>query len=189
LFQGVYQLLIDVADIADQFTLNDWLVAARKLTDEILANGQLPILCGGTGLYISAFSEGYIPGSGRGAKVKSPPAMTVKLLMPKIDRSGLYQKSDNRILENFDRVVEEVRELIDHGVPPEKFYRLGLDYRYAMMTATGVTEKALAVKYLQQASRQYIRRQLTWWRHHGSPEEFTTPSMAVALSTKFLKEN
>lgn len=51
---GVPQLLIDVADPGSKFTLYDWLLEARRLVKLVSSQGQLPIIVGGTGLYVSA---------------------------------------------------------------------------------------------------------------------------------------
>ena len=51
--------LIDVADPKSQFTVAQWQKQALEAIDDILKRGKLPIVCGGTGLYISALVEGY----------------------------------------------------------------------------------------------------------------------------------
>jgi tRNA dimethylallyltransferase len=51
--------LIDVADLADYFSLAEYQRAAYGAIDAIAAAGKRPLLVGGTGLYISAIVEGY----------------------------------------------------------------------------------------------------------------------------------
>jgi tRNA dimethylallyltransferase len=51
--------LIDVADLADYFSLAEYQRAAYRAIDAIAAAGKRPLLVGGTGLYISAIVEGY----------------------------------------------------------------------------------------------------------------------------------
>ncbi len=51
--------LIDVADPKSQFTVAEWQKQAFVAIDDILKRDKLPIICGGTGLYISALIEGY----------------------------------------------------------------------------------------------------------------------------------
>jgi tRNA dimethylallyltransferase len=51
--------LIDVADLSEYFTLAQYQRAAYSAIDSIAGAGQLPLLVGGTGLYISAIVEGY----------------------------------------------------------------------------------------------------------------------------------
>jgi tRNA dimethylallyltransferase len=51
--------LIDVADVSEYFSLAQYQRAAYSAIDSISAGGKLPLLVGGTGLYISAIVEGY----------------------------------------------------------------------------------------------------------------------------------
>jgi tRNA dimethylallyltransferase len=51
--------LIDVADVGEYFSLAQYQRAAYRAIDSIAGAGKLPLLVGGTGLYISAIVEGY----------------------------------------------------------------------------------------------------------------------------------
>ena len=51
--------LIDVADLADYYSLAEYQRAAYSAIDSISAAGKRPLLVGGTGLYLSAIVEGY----------------------------------------------------------------------------------------------------------------------------------
>lgn len=51
--------LLDVADLAESFTLAQYQRAAYSAIDSISGAGKLPLLVGGTGLYLSAIVEGY----------------------------------------------------------------------------------------------------------------------------------
>ena len=51
--------LIDVADLSEYFTLAQYQRAAYSAIDAISGARKLPLLVGGTGLYISAIVEGY----------------------------------------------------------------------------------------------------------------------------------
>ncbi len=51
--------LIDVADLSEYFSLAQYQRAAYSAIDSIAGAGKLPIIVGGTGLYISAIVEGY----------------------------------------------------------------------------------------------------------------------------------
>ena len=50
--------LIDVADPTEDFSMVDYISAAEAAVADIAARGKLPILCGGTGLYLDAFLRG-----------------------------------------------------------------------------------------------------------------------------------
>ena len=51
--------LIDVADVTEYYSLAQYQRAAYQAIDAIAEAGKMPLLVGGTGLYISALVEGY----------------------------------------------------------------------------------------------------------------------------------
>ena len=55
---GVVHHLIDIADPEQAFSVMDFVAAAERAVKDIHARGKLPILCGGTGLYLDAFLRG-----------------------------------------------------------------------------------------------------------------------------------
>lgn len=183
---GVEQLLIDQVTPPDRFTLNEWLILARRMIEDIWQNGQVPIVVGGTGLYVSALLEGYQLGMGRYAKPKAVVDFESLVLMPKIDREILYKKSDDRIMNIFDELVTETKGLRKNEKLKEWLKNIGLDYRFASNFLDGEITKVQAIEQLQQASRAYIRRQQTWWRHHGEVHEFSNYSEVVDLVDDFL---
>jgi tRNA dimethylallyltransferase len=56
--------LLDLVAPDASFTVADWVQQARQLVPEIWARGRLPLLVGGTGLYVSALVDGYQLGGG-----------------------------------------------------------------------------------------------------------------------------
>jgi tRNA dimethylallyltransferase len=57
--------LIDVADLDQPFTAGEYSRQARTALREIAARGRLPIVTGGTGLYLRALTEGLFAGPAR----------------------------------------------------------------------------------------------------------------------------
>ena len=55
--KGVPHHLLDVAEPDQRFTAMDWKGLAEKAIDDILSRGKLPIICGGTGFYISTLID------------------------------------------------------------------------------------------------------------------------------------
>ena len=51
---GIPHHMIDIVDPTETFSAADYKMRAGKAIEEIAARGNLPILCGGTGLYINA---------------------------------------------------------------------------------------------------------------------------------------
>lgn len=63
--EPVMTRLLDIADPAagEQYSLSDFMRDAKQAIRELDALGKIPILCGGTGLYIHALIKGYeLPG-------------------------------------------------------------------------------------------------------------------------------
>lgn len=52
--QGIAHHMIDVADAGDEYSVWEYSVAAKKVVDKIVSDGKLPIIAGGTGLYIES---------------------------------------------------------------------------------------------------------------------------------------
>lgn len=59
---GVEHHLIDVCDPADSFTVRDWLDRAEAAIADIRHRGCVPVVAGGTHLYIKALLEGLFEG-------------------------------------------------------------------------------------------------------------------------------
>ncbi|MBU0668458.1 tRNA (adenosine(37)-N6)-dimethylallyltransferase MiaA [Patescibacteria group bacterium] len=57
--EGIKHHLIDIIDPSEQFTLSDYKRLAIKAINEIHRRKKIPILCGGTGLYINAIIQNY----------------------------------------------------------------------------------------------------------------------------------
>jgi tRNA dimethylallyltransferase len=52
--RGIPHHLLDVLEISDESSVADYQVQAREIIDEILGRGVIPILVGGSGLYVSS---------------------------------------------------------------------------------------------------------------------------------------
>ena len=75
--------LLDLVAPDEPFTLADWLAAARQVVPEIAARGRLPLVVGGTGLYVAALVDGYaLPGG-------PPSPETRRRLVEEMEAEGL----------------------------------------------------------------------------------------------------
>src|SRR5262245_44509522 len=54
--------MIDVREPADLFTAGDYQREARAVLEDIRRRGRIPVLVGGTGLYLRALTEGLFQG-------------------------------------------------------------------------------------------------------------------------------
>lgn len=61
--EGIPHHLIDVRDITESYSAADFQATARQVIDDIYARGKLPIIAGGTGLYIQSLLWDYKLGS------------------------------------------------------------------------------------------------------------------------------
>jgi len=57
--EGIPHHLLDVREVGESYSAYDFVTGAAQAIREIEAQGQLPIICGGTGLYIQSLLEGY----------------------------------------------------------------------------------------------------------------------------------
>lgn len=55
--------LIDIVDASYDYSVGDFLKDSKKAVEECITRGKLPIIVGGTGMYIKALLEGYTLGS------------------------------------------------------------------------------------------------------------------------------
>ena len=57
--EGIPHYLIDVREVTESYSAFDFVKEAEAAVEMIVAKGKLPIIAGGTGLYIQSFLEGY----------------------------------------------------------------------------------------------------------------------------------
>lgn len=55
---GIKHHMLDFADPKEVYTCADYVRDARTVIDKIVSNGKLPIVCGGTGLYLESLLRG-----------------------------------------------------------------------------------------------------------------------------------
>ncbi len=55
--QGIPHHLMNFLDPSESFSVADWVKMAGECADDILRRGNTPVICGGTGLYISSFVD------------------------------------------------------------------------------------------------------------------------------------
>jgi tRNA dimethylallyltransferase len=58
--KGVAHYLLDISDPKKQFSVSEYKRLAEKAIEEIISRGKLPIICGGTGLYMDAVLKNII---------------------------------------------------------------------------------------------------------------------------------
>jgi tRNA dimethylallyltransferase len=106
------------------------------------------------------------PLSAHFAETRSPLAdydvLALALRLPAEERS---RRLARRVDEQFAAgLVDEVRRLLDAGVPPDARPFGGLVYRQVMEHLRGVRDEAATRALIVQENRRYARRQLIWFR-------------------------
>ena len=218
---------VDILTPDKTFSVADFTAMAAELEQQISARGHLPILVGGTGLYVQSFLYGV-----RFAEEKAPAGLREQLAAELAEKGGaaMYEQLKQadpeaaaaihpnnqvrvlRALEHYRATGKKLSEQKADSLPPERPYRLVLgldvpdradlyrriDLRVDKMQDAGILQEAeyvwqnretfrtaaQAIGYkeffpyfegtapldactekLKQASRNYAKRQLTWFRH------------------------
>lgn len=55
--QGIPHHIMDFLDPSESFSVADWVKMAGECAEDIISRGKIPVICGGTGLYISSFVD------------------------------------------------------------------------------------------------------------------------------------
>ena len=63
-----------------------------------------------------------------------------------------------------DGLIEEVKLLLEQGIPKERLIYLGLEYRIITEYIYGLYDLKKAIELLETAIIQYAKRQMTWFR-------------------------
>jgi tRNA dimethylallyltransferase len=229
--RGIPHHLIDILDPDQIFTAGEYARVGRAALAAISSRGRLPVVAGGTGLYLRALFEGLFKGPARDTAVRErlgererrksgslhrllarfdaasaarihandvPKVMralevyllarrpvtemfregrdalegygTLKLgLAP--DRDELYRRLDERCGLMFAAgLVEEVQRILDRGFPMEAKPFESHGYRQAVQMLRGELNEKEAIFYAQRNTRNYAKRQMTWFRKEPGME-------------------
>ena len=214
--------LIDIAEPGTKYNLFQYQQDFFDAYHYIIGKGAVPILCGGTGLYIEAVLKGYqlspVPQNAalrqrlegkslgeltellRELKARNGSVMhnttdvdscqrAIRAIeieeynlhspMPKrelppvdslivgvnIDREERRQKITRRLKARLDEgMVDEVRRLLDEGIPADDLTYYGLEYKFVTEYVIGLSTYDEMFQRLEIAIHQFAKRQMTWFR-------------------------
>ena len=218
--------MLDIRPPGAQFSVAEYREEATAAIGGILARGAIPLLVGGTGLYLRALSLplglGGTPGDeavrrrwqrllderGKEAlhdalRAVDPPSAgrlhvndtrrviralevfeltgkrfsqqqmpspgegpyRVVLAAPDWPRPALYRRIDERVGRMLkEGLVEELRGLLAKGLSPDAQSMQGLGYKELLPYLRGETDLETAADLIRRRTRQYAKRQLTWFR-------------------------
>lgn len=255
--QGIPHHMIDVAGPEEDFSVARYVDMAAAAADGILARGKLPILAGGTGLYIdsllsgrtfAAFNEnsplraelegryaregGEVllrelaqadpeaaarlhPNDGKrivralevflttgktitqhnkDTKAAPPRYSAVTLSLDFQRREDMWDRIDRRVDRMMEAgLAEEVRGLLDSGVPQRCTAMQAIGYKEMAAALLGDGDIRAAAEEIKLRSRQYAKRQRTWFRRNREAKTLlwgAEPNFAEVLqrSTAYLEE-
>ncbi|MCD6311185.1 MAG: tRNA (adenosine(37)-N6)-dimethylallyltransferase MiaA [Elusimicrobia bacterium] len=109
--------LVDFRNPEKQFSAGDFVLLARRAVKKIRRDGKSPVICGGTGLYISALKDGISPipaNAGIRAEIAAIPHALQLEELKKADPS-MYSAIDKRNPRRVSRALEIYRIT---GMPP-----------------------------------------------------------------------
>lgn len=93
------------------------------------------------------------------------PLLTSLVIGVDIDRELRREKISRRLHQRLDEgMVDEVRQLLDSGIPAEDLIYYGLEYKYLTQYVIGEMEYDEMVRQLEIAIHQFAKRQMTWFR-------------------------
>ncbi len=255
--QGIPHHMLDVVDPSENFSVARYVAMAAACVDDILARGKLPIVAGGTGLYIDSLLSGrdfaaFDPDSDLRAKLEvefaalGGEAMLAKLAQVDPESAGRLHPNDaKRIIralevfestgmtitrhneltrqiparyealtitlcfdrredmwERIDRrvdemmaagLVDEVKGLLDGGLDRDCTAMQAIGYKEMAAALTGHGDVQAAAEEIKLRSRQYAKRQLTWFGRNKDACRYswpTTPNIHDCLrySTEKMEE-
>lgn len=118
--RGIPHHLLDVVSPYEQYSVSEYKREAEKVIDEILSRRKLPILCGGTGLYIDAVADNILT-------PETPPNDTLRRELSTKTPTELFsqlQKLDSKRAESIDpknprRLIRAIEIASVFGAVPE----------------------------------------------------------------------
>lgn len=99
------------------------------------------------------------------AKEREFPQLESLVIGVDINRELRRQKISRRLQQRLDEgMVDEVRRLLDEGIPVESLIYYGLEYKYLTQYVIGELGYDDMVRQLEIAIHQFAKRQMTWFR-------------------------
>ena len=90
-------------------------------------------------------------------------------------REELYRRIDQRVDAMWDLgLVDEVKNLLRLGCQPDSSAMQGIGYKEVIPYIHGQITKEETIARIQQASRNYAKRQVTWFKHQLSKDQMVT---------------
>ena len=164
-YDGIPYHLIDIRPAGDKYNVYQYQSDFVKAYQDIRSRGGIPILCGGTGLYIEAATCGY--DFKKEAPDIDPGSLPSKTyyIGTLVERDVRNARIDARLKARLEEgMVDEVKKLLDDGIPAEDLIYYGLEYKFVTQYVIGELSYDEMVTLLGNAIHQFAKRQMTWFR-------------------------
>ncbi|XOQ36728.1 MAG: tRNA dimethylallyltransferase [Lactococcus sp.] len=150
--------LIDVREVSESFSAHDFVTQAKIAIADILLRGKLPIIVGGTGLYLQSLIEGYhLGGTGHHTEMRalrqelellSDEQLFARVAAHQLEIPEMNRRRAMRALE-----IEAFGEQLDNQKSDDEFLIIGLNtarpvlyerinHRVDLMLAAGLLDEA-----------------------------------------------
>ena len=161
--------LINILDAEEKFSVGEFVRRARPIISNLNRRGKIPIVAGGTGLYIQALVEGYELSAEKSLishyKRTGELFYDARVFGLTSDRNELYDRINRRTEKMFaDGLVDEVKNLLANGISPHAQAMSGIGYKETVEYLQGGATEDETISKVAQATRNFAKRQLTWYR-------------------------
>ena len=164
--------LIDILPAGAHYNVYEFKRDFVAAWEDIRARRRIPILCGGTGLYINAVTAGYdfsgthpLSASREDAPVSADGPRSTFFIGTLVSREVRNARIDARLDARLQEgMVEEIKGLLDSGVPAETLIAYGLEYKFVTLYVLGEMTFDQMRLQLATAIHQFAKRQMTWFR-------------------------
>ena len=155
--------LIDIVPAGSKFNIYQYQAAFAKAYADVRSRGAVPILCGGSGLYIESVTRAYKFEKQNGLPDEALPQKPY-YIGTLVSREERVARIDRRLEERLEEgLVEEIRGLLK-TVPPQDLIYYGLEYKFVTQYILGELSYEDMVIALGNAIHQFAKRQMTWFR-------------------------
>ena len=155
--------LIDLVPAGSKYNIYQYQKDFAAAYADVRSRGAVPILCGGSGLYIEAVTRAYKFEKENGLPAAQLP-QNVYYIGTLVSREERVARIDRRLEERLQEgLVEEIRELLQTVPAPDLIY-YGLEYKFVTQYVLGDLSYEDMVVALGNAIHQFAKRQMTWFR-------------------------
>ena len=177
--QKVRHHLINILEPEEKFSVVEFVRRSEKIIAEINLQKKIPVLVGGTGLYIQALLEGYRfdAEKSHAKNFSATGKLNYNALVIGLTtcREKLYNRIDLRTKKMFEAgLVEEVQKLLSEGVSENAQAMLGIGYKEVLEHLQGKLTLEETISKVAQDTRNFAKRQLTWFRRMEYIKWFAT---------------